>query len=89
LGKAIFRKESMGMGDVKLLISIGVYVGFPSVALCLFFGVIAAALLILVGMILGRLRLGDTIPFGPFIAVGTMIYLLWGETLLGWYLGQF
>lgn len=89
LGKAIFRKESMGMGDVKLLICIGVYVGFPGVALCLFFGVFLAALLIIAGMILGRLRMGDTIPFGPFIAVGAMIYLLWGESLLGWYLGQY
>ena len=89
LGKAIFKKESMGMGDVKLLIAIGVYVGFPGVALCLFFGVFVAALLIITGMILGRLRLGDTIPFGPFIAIGTLIYLLWGESLLGWYLTQF
>ena len=89
MGKLLFRKESMGMGDVKLLVMIGVYTGFPDVALCLFFGIFIAAILIIGGMVLKKLRLGDTIPFGPFIAMGTLVYLLWGESILGWYLGRF
>ena len=89
LGNLLFRKESMGMGDVKLLVMIGVYVGFPEVAICLFFGIFIAAIIILSGMALKKLNLGDTIPFGPFVAIGTLVYLLWGESILEWYLGRF
>ena len=89
IGNLIFRKESMGMGDVKLLVLIGVYVGFPEVAICLFFGIFLAAVVILSGMAFRKLTLGDTIPFGPFIALGALVYLLWGESILGWYLGRF
>lgn len=87
-GKLLFKKDSMGMGDVKLLVIIGVYTGFPDVALCLFYGILVAAIVILGGMILKKLRRGDIIPFGPFIAVGTLVYLLWGEEILQWYAGQ-
>jgi leader peptidase (prepilin peptidase)/N-methyltransferase len=87
-GKLLFKRESMGMGDVKLLVIIGAYVGFPDVALCLFYGIVVAALVILGGMILKKLRRGDVIPFGPFIAVGTLVYLLWGESILRWYAEQ-
>ena len=88
-GKLIFKKESMGMGDVKLLVSIGVYVGIMGVLLSLFFGILVAAVIVVSGLLLKKLKLGDTIPFGPFIAIGTLVYLLWGESILGWYLGQF
>jgi len=89
VGKILFRKESLGMGDVKLLVMIGAYVGFPDVLICLFFGVVAAAIFILGGMVLKRISLGSTIPFGPFIAIGTLVYLLWGELIIRWYWGWF
>jgi len=89
LGKLIFRKESIGMGDLKLLVMIGVYVGFPDVLLCLFFGMAAGSVIILGGMILRKIKLGDTIPFGPFVAIGTLIFLLRGKLILDWYLSHF
>ena len=89
LGKLLFRKESMGMGDVKLLIMIGVYVGFPDVALCLFFSVLIAGFFIICGLAIKKLKLGETIPFGPFVALGTLVYLIYGNNILNWYLGLF
>ena len=89
LGKLLFRKESMGMGDVKLLVMIGVYVGFPDVALCFFFGILLAGLFIAGGMVLKILRFGDIIPFGPFVALGTLVYLLLGNSIVHWYLRLF
>jgi leader peptidase (prepilin peptidase)/N-methyltransferase len=88
-GKLLFRKESMGMGDLKLLVMIGVYVGFPNTALCLFYGVLAASLFIFYGIIFKKIRIGDTIPFGPFIAIGTLVHLLFGEFIINSYLGLF
>lgn len=86
IGKMIFRKDSMGFGDVKLVVTIGTYVGFPDVFISLFFGICIAAIFIFGGLILKKIRLGNTIPFGPFIALGTLVYLMWGSSLINWYL---
>ena len=86
LGKLLFKKESLGMGDVKLLVMIGVYVGFPWVAVCLFFGIFVAAVIILICILRKKLSFGNTVPFGPFIAIGTFVFLLWGESLVRAYL---
>jgi leader peptidase (prepilin peptidase)/N-methyltransferase len=87
LGKVLFRKESLGMGDVKLLVMIGLYVGFPGVLLCLFLGILAASLFVIWGIIFRKLRFGSTIPFGPFIAIGALVHLLCGDAIISWYAG--
>ncbi|HHS12527.1 MAG TPA: prepilin peptidase [bacterium] len=86
LGKLMFRKESLGMGDVKLIVLIGVYLGFPAVMLALFLGAFTAMIFIAGGMIFKQIKVGSTIPFGPFIALGTLGYLLWGEAIIRWYI---
>ena len=89
LGSFLFKKESMGMGDVKMLILTGIYVGFPGVLLGYFYSIFAAALFIVAGMALKRLKIGETIPFGPFIAIGTLVHILFGKSIIAWYLGLF
>ena len=79
----------MGMGDVKMLILTGIYVGFPGVLLGYFYSIFAAALFIVAGMALKRLKIGETIPFGPFIAIGTLVHILFGKSIIAWYLGLF
>ncbi|KKM10863.1 hypothetical protein SY88_11455 [Clostridiales bacterium PH28_bin88] len=78
--------SGMGGGDVKLAAMAGLYLGWQKVILALF---LAAGLASLVGMTLialGIKKRKDPIPFGPFIALGTMISLLWGKQLIEWYL---
>ena len=77
----------MGMGDVKLLVLIGVYVGFPGNFISLFFGVLIAAVVIIIGFIFKQMKFGKTIPFGPFIALGSLMFVLAGESVIQWYLG--
>lgn len=89
IGELLFKKESMGMGDVKLLVMIGAYVGFPAVLISLFFGVLTAALFILIGLSLKKIKLGQTIPFGPFIALGTLMFILRGQEICYWYINRF
>lgn len=76
--------RGMGWGDVKLAAFIGLATGFPLVLLALFIsivsgGVVAGILLLL--KIKGR---KDAIPFGPFLSLGTLVALLWGNSILAW-----
>jgi leader peptidase (prepilin peptidase) / N-methyltransferase len=89
LGRLLFKKEAMGMGDIKLLAVVGVYLGFPSVLIALFLGGFAGFLVILAGLAFKKVRLQDEIPFGPFIAIGTVVQMIIGSALLQWYLGLF
>ncbi|MBN1781604.1 prepilin peptidase [bacterium] len=85
LGKVIFRKDAMGMGDVKLLIMTGVYVGIPGVIMGVYLGAVAALIVIAIPLILKKIKFGEQIPFGPFIAMGTVLHVLIGPDLISWY----
>ena len=84
---ALISRGGMGWGDVKLAGLIGLATGFPMV----FASIIMAAILggiVAVAMVIARKRKRrQTIPFGPFLAVAAMITLLWGSTIVNWYLG--
>jgi len=83
---AIVSKGGMGGGDVKLFFLIGLVLGTINTLLTLF---IAA----FIGMIVGKLIImvsqqGDKtpIPFGPYIAVASIIVYFYGGDLVSWYL---
>lgn len=81
--------EGMGMGDVKLLAMIGALLGWRSVILVIFFGSVLGTLVGVPLMLLKRADGKLAIPFGPFLALGTLVELFWGPLILHWYLGLF
>jgi len=86
-GSAIFKKEAMGGGDVKLAAMIGAFLGWRYIIISLFLGFFLGALAGIV-LILSKIKSReDTVPFGPFIVLGSFITLLWGEKILSWYIG--
>ena len=77
---------AMGLGDVKLALAIGAILG-PALALLSLFVAMATGAIVGVSMaVISRkgLRLG--IPFGPFMAFGAILVMLYGQNFLGWYL---
>jgi leader peptidase (prepilin peptidase)/N-methyltransferase len=82
LGEWIFKKESMGGGDLKLAALVGAFLGWQSVLLSLFAAILAGALTGTALIILGRKERRQYIPFGPFIAVGTMVAIFWGGDII-------
>ena len=87
IGTIIFKKEAMGGGDVKLAAMVGAFLGWKYVILALFLGFFIGALAGIF-LILAKIRSReDMIPFGPFIVVGSIAAILWGERILLWYLG--
>ncbi|GBD92871.1 type 4 prepilin-like proteins leader peptide-processing enzyme [bacterium BMS3Abin05] len=86
LGSLLFRKESMGMGDIKLAAMIGVFLGVKGTAFSLLVAFFIAALFSAGAMALEKADRHSQIPFGPFIALATFVYLFWGEQMIHWYL---
>ncbi|PLX96976.1 MAG: prepilin peptidase [Desulfuromonas sp.] len=89
LYELLTKKEGMGGGDVKLLAMIGAFCGWKVIFPVIF---ISSLIGTLVGIPLMFFKKGDArmaIPFGPFLAVGTFVYIFWGEMLFRWYLMLF
>ncbi|NQU05190.1 MAG: prepilin peptidase [Calditrichaeota bacterium] len=88
IGRLLFHKETLGMGDIKLSGMIGLYLGPWLTAgmyiIAVFIGAVVGLTLIAVG---GK-KWGSKIPFGPYLALGSIVTLLWGKELWGWYLAM-
>jgi leader peptidase (prepilin peptidase)/N-methyltransferase len=79
-------KEGMGYGDFKLLAAGGAWLGMTSVAVIVIISALA-------GSVIGSLFLLATksgkdrhIPFGPYLAVGIWITMIFGQNIIDWYL---
>jgi leader peptidase (prepilin peptidase)/N-methyltransferase len=83
------KKEGMGGGDIKLLAMIGAFLGWKAILPIIFMSSLIGSA---VGVPLMLLKKADgklAIPFGPFLSLGTLVYLLWGPSLIRWYLSLF
>lgn len=83
----VAKREGMGGGDIKLLAMIGAFIGWKGV---LFTILCSSFIGSVVGVTLMLFSSADSkyaVPFGPFLSLGAIIYVLWGEALINWYLG--
>ena len=82
--------RGMGMGDVKLALVLGLYLGWLDlghVLLGLFLGFLLGAVGGVALIVLKLRTRRDHVPFAPFLAGGAVLAVLLGNSLLGWYLG--
>lgn len=86
-GFAIFKKEAMGGGDIKLAAMIGAFLGWRYIIISLFLGFFLGALTGIILILSKTKKREDAIPFGPFIVLGSIITLLWGGKIITWYIG--
>ena len=82
---ALIYPAGMGGGDVKLIAMIGAFVGWQAVLVTIILSAFCGAVCGLTLILLGLKGRRDPIPFGPFLAVGGIAAMLWGEALLAWY----
>lgn len=81
--------RGMGMGDAKLSLVLGLILGWPRIMVAVFLSFFLGALVAVFLLLIGKKRFGQTLPFGPFLVVGTVLALLWGERLWGFYFSLF
>ncbi len=83
---ALFYKEGIGWGDVKLGGLVGLVTGFPLVLVAMGISFLSGGLVAGVLLLLRRRGWKEGIPYGPFLSLGALVALVWGEDLIDWYL---
>jgi len=76
----------MGGGDVKLGAFMGLVLGFPQAIFAVVLSFLIGAIFAVALIISGKKHFGQTIPFGPFLVLGSLIMLFWGNQIVDWYL---
>jgi leader peptidase (prepilin peptidase) / N-methyltransferase len=79
-------QPGIGMGDIKLAVSLGLVVGYLGglhIVVFAYGAVISAVVIAIVLMLAGRAKLASRIPFGPYLAIGAMLVILAGDALAG------
>lgn len=86
LGDYLFKKESLGGGDIKLAAMLGAFLGWKNI-IFIFFGAAVLGLIFAVGqMVISRKEgAGRMIPFGPFLSLAALLALFFGEMLIDFY----
>ena len=72
LGDFLFKRESMGGGDIKLMFIIGMVIGFPEALFSIFVGSLIGLPLALIVLLKNK---DHIIPFGPLLGIGSLIIL--------------
>ncbi|MEE8575567.1 MAG: prepilin peptidase [Thermodesulfobacteriota bacterium] len=80
-------KEGMGGGDVKLLAMIGAFLGWKSVVYVLIVSSFVGAVIGVIYLSMAGKEKSDPIPFGPFLALGALSYLFFGQWVIDLYMG--
>jgi leader peptidase (prepilin peptidase)/N-methyltransferase len=80
-------REAMGRGDLKFLAAIGAFLGWRAVLFSIVAGSLAGSVVGLVTLIIGRRVWSAKLPFGPYLALGALVWMFFGPAFVGWYLG--
>lgn len=86
LFKILTGKEGMGYGDFKLLAVFGAWLGWQMLPLVILLSSLVGAVVGITMIVSKRLKQGNPIPFGPYIAAAGWIALLFGPQIIDWYL---
>lgn len=76
----------IGGGDVRMGVVMGLMVGWPNILVALFAAYLIGALVAVTLIIGKRKKAKSQLPFGTFLALGTIVAMLWGQDIINWYL---
>ena len=82
----VLKKEGMGGGDIKLLGMVGAFLGWKLALMTIVLGSVVGSVVGVTLILLGRHERGNYIPFGPYLALGALVSMMWGDALMHGYL---
>lgn len=86
IGKLIFKKDAIGEGDLYLAAMLGAFLGWQGLLLAVFLSYLLAGIVALVFLALGKIKMGEYIPFGPALVMGGILTLFYYQQIIDWYL---
>lgn len=86
--KLIKGVDGMGDGDIVLSPALGLLLGWPKILIATFFAFAIGAVVGVVLILLKKKKMSNSIPFGPFLVLGTILALVFGGPIWTWYVGM-
>lgn len=83
----VIPREAMGFGDVKFIACIGAFLGWQAVLFTMFASSVIGAVIGVATLAATKGRSGGKLPFGPYLALGALLWLAVGPALVDWYFG--
>jgi leader peptidase (prepilin peptidase) / N-methyltransferase len=80
-------REAMGLGDVKLMMAIGAFFGWPAVLFSLIASSVLGSVVGISLILFGQRGWGGHIPYGPYIIIAAFAWIFFGPEVVRWYAG--
>ena len=81
LGEKAFKKEAMGLGDVKLMGAVGAFLGWKGVLFTIVGGSLIGSVVGITLILSRRAQMQGHIPFGPYLSLAALVWIWWGPVL--------
>ena len=79
-------RVGMGGGDIKFIAAVGALLGLKQVFLVIFLSAFMGSVVGLIGLVGKKINTTSQVPFGPFLAAGTLIVYFSGENIITMYI---
>lgn len=83
-----YSREAMGKGDAFLLMMIGAFLGWMAILFTILAASVLGCVFATIPRLTGRAEWSAKIPFGPYLAMGAMVWVFWGQMILDWYISK-
>lgn len=83
------RERWMGIGDIWLGVFVGFLLTWQLAIVAGFFAFVIGAVVSLILIMAKKKKVKDRVPFGPFLVIGLIVALIWGQDIINWYLGSY
>ena len=84
----VLPREAMGFGDVKFMGAIGAFLGWKAVIFSLMLSSMIGSVVGVALIAFHKREWSSRLPYGPYIALASAIWLFGGKRLVGWWFGM-